>query len=73
MNIQPPPSFFQIVKRSTFLEKKCRGGVRGGVETETTMTARGQATDDPAHPGSRRTGTRSGAATRSACVPARWW
>jgi hypothetical protein len=27
---------------------------------------RGQAADDPAHPGSRKTGTRSGVATRSA-------
>jgi hypothetical protein len=25
-------------KRSTFLEKKHRGGVRGGVEIETTMS-----------------------------------
>jgi hypothetical protein len=33
---------------------------------------RGQAADDPAHQGSRRTGTRSGAATGFARVPARW-
>jgi hypothetical protein len=26
-------------KRSTFLEKKPRGGMKGGVETETTMSA----------------------------------
>jgi hypothetical protein len=26
-------------KRNIFHEKKCRGGVRGGVETETTMSA----------------------------------
>jgi hypothetical protein len=26
-------------KRNTFLEKKRRGGVRGGVKTETTMSA----------------------------------
>jgi hypothetical protein len=31
---------------------------------------RGQAADDPTHPGSRgRTGMQSGAATRSACMP----
>jgi hypothetical protein len=52
MNIQPPPSFFQIVKRSTFLEKKCRGGVRGGVETETTMsTGEGPSNGRPRAPG----------------------
>jgi hypothetical protein len=39
MNIQPPPSSFRMDKRNTFLEKKRRGGVRGGVETEMTMSA----------------------------------
>jgi hypothetical protein len=39
MNIQPPPSSFRMDKRNTFLEKKRRGGVRGSVETETTMSA----------------------------------
>jgi hypothetical protein len=43
MNIQPPqpippPSSFRMDKHNTFLKKKRRGGVRVGVETETTMS-----------------------------------
>jgi hypothetical protein len=39
MNIQRPLSSFRMDKRSTLLEKKRSGGVRGGVETEMTMSA----------------------------------
>jgi hypothetical protein len=39
-------------KRSTFLEKKRRGGVRGGVETETTIsTGEGPSSGRPRAPG----------------------
>jgi hypothetical protein len=39
-------------KRSTFLEKKRRGGVRGGVEIETTMSAgEGPSSERPRAPG----------------------
>jgi hypothetical protein len=39
-------------KRSTFLEKKHRGGVRGGVETETMMSAgEGPSNGRPRAPG----------------------
>jgi hypothetical protein len=39
-------------KCSTFLEKKCRGGMRGGVETETTMSAsEGPSSGQPHAPG----------------------
>jgi hypothetical protein len=39
-------------KRVTFLEKKHRGGVRGGVETEFTMSAgEGPSTGQPRAPG----------------------
>jgi hypothetical protein len=38
-------------KSITFLEKKCRGGVRGGVETETAMSAdEGQSSRRPRAP-----------------------
>jgi hypothetical protein len=39
-------------KRITFLEKKSRGGVRGGVETETMMSAsEGPSSGRPCAPG----------------------
>jgi hypothetical protein len=39
-------------KRTTFLGKKCRGGVRGDVETETTMSAgEGPSSRRPRAPG----------------------
>jgi hypothetical protein len=39
-------------KRSTFLEKKRRGGVRGGMETEKTMsTGEGPSSGRPRAPG----------------------
>jgi hypothetical protein len=46
---------------------------KNSVGDDMTMSAgEGQAEDDPAHPGSRRTRTRSGAATGSARMTARW-
>jgi hypothetical protein len=52
MNIQPPLSSFRMDKRNTFLKKKWRGGVRGGVETETTMSAsEGPSSEWPRAPG----------------------
>jgi hypothetical protein len=52
MNIQPPISSFRMDKHSTFLEKKRRGGMRGGVETETTMSAgEGPSSGRPRAPG----------------------
>jgi hypothetical protein len=73
MNIQPPPSSFRMDKRNTFLEKSAEEAwEEAWRQRRRWAPARGQAADNPAHSGSRRTVTRSGAATGSACVPARW-
>jgi hypothetical protein len=63
MNIQPPRPIPSPLLLSEWISaslslKKCRGGVRVGMETDTEMsTGEGQAADDPTHPRSRRTGT----------------
>jgi hypothetical protein len=73
MNIEPPPSSFRMDKRNTFLEKSAEEAwEQAWRQRRRWAPARGQASDDPAHPGSRGTRTRSGATIGSARVLARW-
>jgi hypothetical protein len=73
MNIQPPPSSFRMDKRSTFLEKSTEEAWKEvWRQRRRWASARGQAADDPAHPGSRRTGTRRCAVIGFARVLVRW-